>query len=234
MSSRSTPWVLSLVAVFALGGGLGFWLGTARSAPPAESAAPAVDQADSPEPGGDPVPPSPNATTVSRAYQPLTPSGVRAAGPESLRLQYKSVEFAPPRALGPVTRDDWDQSSALSSYAGYMTANRKQNRDWMVDSFVPSQRDDVRREMTEETMTRHAAFAAQIESDAVLEVIEYGRFRLMVTEATLTGGRKHVYAQPMERVDGQWYATRALAKDPIMRGFVPAVTLWYQEQGRKP
>lgn len=102
-----------------------------------------------------------------------------------------------------------------------LSANLSNDKEWILETFIPESRGEVREAMTEDAVQRNAAYAEQVLGEVILEKIDYGQYVILVTQAKVKDGSVYVSSNPMVKTNDGWLLTKELADDPFV-----AMVLW--------
>ncbi|NUN12202.1 MAG: hypothetical protein HUU55_01045 [Myxococcales bacterium] len=146
---------------------------------------------------------------------------IRGPKKPSAELVYRGKRYTPPAEVPRIEKSEWNKGTPESSYAGVLSANLSNDREWILETFIPESRGEVREAMTEDAVQRNAAYAEQVLSEAILEKIDYGQYVILVTQAKVKDGSVYVSSNPMVKTNDGWLLTKELADDPFV-----AMVLW--------
>jgi hypothetical protein len=131
----------------------------------------------------------------------------------------REIIISPPIAVMPTTRDGWDKSTPEKSYFGVYAANKSGDEAWIVETFVPTERESVARNVHDaQLLAANTAVFAAIAGETIQKRVEYGNYVILVIEARRTDGRRYLRNIPFKSVDRAWLVTNELAADKVFLG----------------
>ncbi len=183
--------------------------------------------APSPGAGACPQVPAELAARGPILWRPFTPPNQSSAGGW---VATPGKVYDPPIEVHPVARDDWDRSTPEKAYAGIFAANRSGDIDWMLATFAPSERQEMRAQMTAEAVEKNRLFMRTVVRELIRERIEYGPYVILITQSELPSGEKWGSPNPMIETPEGWALTNTLASDPFFSQVVWTLAGRYSTQ----
>lgn len=128
----------------------------------------------------------------------------------------QDIAITPPLEVTMISRESWDRSTPEKSYFGVYTANKKADRQWIVDTFVPEERDAIRKLVGDrQLLDANTRLFESINKETITKKIAYRGYVILIIEALRSDGRRFLRYVPMKLAGRDWLLTNDLASDKV-------------------